>query len=320
MQGFDPKFRDFPDYLFTSTREIWERRGLMSRIQEYYHPDVTMRTPRGIGFGVQAVADLAMECLVAFPDRAMMGEDVIWSGTDRIGMLGSQRILSDATHRGSGPYGPANATTVRFREMADRYAKNNHISEEWRVMDSGAILRQLGLDPQNWARDQLTGSGPKSEPFRPELDEVGPYTGAGNANQWGAAFGTILEQIMMGELSVIPEQYDRACQMSYPGGKEVHGWAAADSFWLGLRAAFPSAEFIIHHRIGMEETLMPPRAAVRWSLTGRHDGWGAFGKPTGAHVHVMGISHAEFGPWGLRREWTLLDEAAVWLQIVKETG
>ena len=57
------------------------------------------------------------------------------------------------------------------------------------------------------------------------------------------------------------------------------------------------------------------RAALRWSLTGRHLGWGAFGAPTGAEVHVMGLSHAEFGPDGLRREWTLYDEAAVWMQI-----
>ena len=30
----------------------------------------------------------------------------------------------------------------------------------------------------------------------------------------------------------------------------------------------------------------------------------------------MGISHAEFGPRGLRREWTLYDEVAIWKQIV----
>jgi hypothetical protein len=70
----------------------------------------------------------------------------------------------------------------------------------------------------------------------------------------------------------------------------------------------------------VEDRLMPPRAALRWSLTGRHDGWGPFGRPSGAEVHVMGMSHAEFGPAGLRREWTLYDEAAVWMQIHCATG
>jgi len=91
-------------------------------------------------------------------------------------------------------------------------------------------------------------------------------------------------------------------------------------FWTKLRAAFPSATFSIDHQIGREDPLMPPRAAIRWSLTGKHDGWGAFGKPTGAEVHVMGASHVEFGPWGIRREYTLYDETSIWKQIAMKTG
>jgi hypothetical protein len=66
--------------------------------------------------------------------------------------------------------------------------------------------------------------------------------------------------------------------------------------------------------------MMPPRAAIRWSLRGKHDGWGVFGKPTGADVYVMGAAHAEYGPWGLRREYVLFDEVAIWKQIIMHTG
>jgi hypothetical protein len=89
---------------------------------------------------------------------------------------------------------------------------------------------------------------------------------------------------------------------------------------MALRAAFPSAAFRVEHRIGREDPRMPPRAAIRWSLHGRHDGWGAFGRPSGAEVYVMGMTHAEFGLWGLRREWTLIDETAIWKQILLHTG
>ena len=66
---------------------------------------------------------------------------------------------------------------------------------------------------------------------------------------------------------------------------------------------------------------MPPRAAVRLTLSGRHEGYGAFGKPTGAQVFVLGATHAEYGELisgasKLRREWTLYDETAVWKQIL----
>ena len=122
-------------------------------------------------------------------------------------------------------------------------------------------------------------------------------------------------RIMAADLRVIPEAYDRAVTLHYPGGRTDHGVAAADRFWMALRAAFPKAEFQVHHVIGRDDPFMPPRAALRWSLWGRHTGWGGFGTPTGAMVYVLGITHVEFGPWGLRREWTLYDETAVWKQI-----
>jgi hypothetical protein len=94
---------------------------------------------------------------------------------------------------------------------------------------------------------------------------------------------------------------------------------------MGLRAAFPNATFSIDHRIGRADPMMPPRAALRWGLWGRHEGWGAFGPPTGAQVYVMGASHAEFGCLTgsrpvIRREFTLFDETAIWKQILLHTG
>jgi hypothetical protein len=34
----------------------------------------------------------------------------------------------------------------------------------------------------------------------------------------------------------------------------------------------------------------------------------------------MGMTHAEWGPWGLRREVTLYDEVAIWKQILLQAG
>ncbi|MBY6162168.1 ester cyclase [Mameliella alba] len=320
MHGFTPESQDFPAFLLGATREIWEGRGLTARARAVYHPEVILRGAEGIQFGARAVAEDAMATLVSLPDRRLLGEDVIWSGHERVGMMGSQRILTLATHTGDGPLGPATGRSLQYREIVDSYAKRDQICDVWRVIDSGALLRQLGRTAEEWARSRLPDLDPETQPFSPRVDVTGPYTGQGNADQWGEGFGNLLTRVMEGDLSIIPDQYDRACQLHYPGGVQAHGCEAADRFWLGLRAALPSARFEIHHRIGMEEPLMPPRAALRWSLKGRHEGWGAFGKPTGADLFVMGISHAEFGPWGVRREWTLYDEAAVWTQIVAQTG
>ena len=134
------------------------------------------------------------------------------------------------------------------------------------------------------------------------------------------AWAETLTRIMDKDFTHILTSYDRAVIGDYSGSIQAIGREAVNRFWIGLRSSFPNATFKIHHQIGMDDTMMSPRAAIRWSLDGTHDGWGAFGRPTGAQVHVMGMCHAEFGPWGLRREFALYDEIAIWKQILLATG
>ena len=319
MRGFDNRFKDFPDYILGITKEIWEDRGVGVRMKDYYAPEVVVRTPLGVSLGEPAMTATTMATLVEFPDRVILGEDVIWSGTPEDGMLSSHRILSTATHSGPGPFGPPTGHRVTYRVIADCFAKDNQISDEWLVRDNGAILRQIGQSPEDWARARVE-TGQSGTPLTPDTDTAGPYSGAGNDHELGSTLAECLQRLMAAEFSLIPTAWDRACHLEYPGGQTHHGHAAADAFWLGLRSAFPSATFTVHHMIGREDPQMPPRAAVRWSLTGAHDGWGPFGRPTGAKVHVMGLTHAEFGPWGLRREYTIYDETAIWTQIIQATG
>lgn len=322
MQGFDPKFADLPDYILGITREIWEERGLAT-LRGYYADDIPVRSPSGIVIGNEAVIAATLATLAEFPDRQLMGEDVIWSGDETTGFLSSHRIISTATHAAEGIYGPASGIKLRYRVIADCAAKDNQIYDEWLIRDSGAVVRQLGIDPKHYAADEIARQGGPEQaqrPFTPAIDQVGRYLGAGNDDEWGQRYEAILQSLMAGDIAVVEREYDRAVGLELPGGVTGTSWADAEKFWLSLRSSFPSADFQIHHRIGRHDPLMAPRSAIRWSLTGTHDGWGAFGEPTGAPVHVMGISHADFGPWGLRREFVLLDETAVWKQILLHTG
>ncbi|NBR34872.1 MAG: nuclear transport factor 2 family protein [Rhodobacteraceae bacterium] len=327
MQGFDPKFADFPDYIIGITKEIWEDRGI-STLHKYYAPNIIVRSPGSVVIGNQGVIAATMATLAEFPDRTLLGEDVIWSGTPKTGMLSSHRLHSTATHSHGGVYGVATGTKLRYRIIADCHAKDNQINDEWLIRDQSAIVRQLGWDPKDYARDLIAREGgPEAcvRPFTPAIDVKGPYQGRGNDNEWGARYRDILERIMMADFSVIPQQYDRAALLAYAGGVDTLSHAGADQFWMGLRASFPNAEFTVHHQIGRDDAMMPPRAALRWSLHGLHDGWGSFGAPTGAEVHIMGASHVEFGALvggvpKVRREWALFDETSVWKQILLHTG
>ena len=322
MRGFDNRWKDFPDYIIGITKEIWEDRGLAT-LHDYYAPDIPVRSPGSIVIGNQDVIVATMATLAEFPDRTLYGEDVIWSGTPEEGMPSSHRLHSTATHTGDGVYGAATGKRLQYRIIADCHAINNQINDEWLIRDQGAIVRQLGWDPKDYAHDLIDREGgPEAcvKPFTPAIDQPGPYQGRGNDNEWGQRYADILTRIMGADLAVIPAEYDRACQLEYAGGISGMSHGDADKFWCGLRASFPSATFTIDHQIGRDDPMMPPRAAIRWSLQGKHDGWGSFGKPTGADVYIMGASHAEFGPWGLRREFTLFDETAIWKQIALKTG
>ena len=325
LSGFDPTWEDFPDYIIGITREIWEHRGI-GTLNHYYSADIPVRTPMGVQRGNQEVIASTMATVNEFPDRELFGEDVIWSGSPETQLLSSHRILTTGTHSRDGMFGKASGKRFQIRVIADCAAKDNTIFDEWLVRDYGALVRQFGMSPKRFANQLIKKEGGAKQcakPFTPATDVAGDYTGTGNDNPWGARYADILNRLMDKEFALIPVEYDRAVQTGYAGGVSGISHASVDEFWLGLRSSFPNATFKIHHQIGMDASMLPPRAAIRWSLDGLHEGWGAFGRPTGASVHVMGLCHAEFGPFGekgasIRREYALYDEIAIWKQILMQ--
>lgn len=318
MKGFSNRWKDFPDYIIGITREIWEDRGVAT-LDHYYAPNIPVRSPMGIQQGNVAVKASTMATINEFPDRELLGEDVIYSDDPDHGLLSSHRLLTKATHTRDGQFGPATGKHWVVRVIADCAAKNDTIYDEWLVRDYGGIVRQLGMNPRDYAAALIESEGgvaSATRPFTPDADVKGDYKGRGNDNEWGVAYATSLNRIMDHDFNHILADWDRAAIGEYPGAQTAYGRDEMVKFWIGLRASFPNATFTVHHQIGMDADMLSPRAAVRWSLDGLHEGWGTFGKPTGVPVHVFGMSHAEFGPWGLRREFALYDEVAIWKQIL----
>ena len=315
-------YGDLTKYILGITAEIWEGRDLAS-LRRHYAPDVLMRFPSGLLRGNQTVIDGTLATLAEFPDRQLLGDDVIWSGSEEDGYLSSHRVVTYGTHTGHGEFGPPTGRRFEIRVIADCHAKGEVIDDEWLVRDLGGIARQLGFDPAEHARWRIAREGGPDRchrPFDPRDDVTGPYTGRGNDDEWGARLAGILSRIMDGDIATIRRDYDRAARIHHWGSASGWSWDFAETGWMRLRSSFPSARFEPHHVIGRADPDRPPRAAVRWSLTGGHDGTGAFGEPSGAEVHVMGITHAEWGPHGLRREYSLIDEVSIWKQIHLHTG
>ena len=142
MQGFDQKFRDLPDYILKITYQIWEDKDVES-IRKYYAKGIPVRSPAGVVYGPDAVVKATYATLEEFPDRQLLGEDVIWIGNEHDGYLSSHRILTRATHLNDGVYGKATGKKLIYRVIADCACKDNQVYDEWLVRDQGAIVRQL---------------------------------------------------------------------------------------------------------------------------------------------------------------------------------
>ena len=158
MKGFDKKFKDLPDFILKITEQIWEGKDVES-IGEFYTKDIPVRSPFGVTYGNKPVIDATYATLKEFPNRQLLGEDVIWNGNDEIGYHSSHRILSKGTHLGEGFYGKPSGKNIYYRVIADCACKNNQVYDEWIVRDQGAMVRQIGYSPKEFAKIIIESEG-----------------------------------------------------------------------------------------------------------------------------------------------------------------
>ena len=323
MKGFAKQFKDLPDYILKITYQIWENRDVKS-IMQYYAENIPVRSPSGVIYGPEAVIKATNATLNEFPDRQLLGEDVIWIGDEENGFLSSHRILSKATHQNDGTYGPATGKKLVYRVIADCACRNNQVYDEWLVRDQGSIVRQIGIDPKTFAANQIQSEGGRKKcniPFNASTNIESKYVAPPQTSfDTGEDYGYILSNIMDNNSNIFQEGYDRAIRQEQAGGLTGYGRDNVEKFWMNLRSSFPDAKFTLEHCANLQENKQTNKSAIRWSLIGKHSGSGLFGAPTHTEVYVMGINHAEFSSKGIKNEWVLFDETAVWKQILLKTG
>ena len=320
MQPNVGAYRDVPDFIYGITREIWEDRGIGGKLDRYYAPDILLRAPTGLTISNNGVTAQTLQTLHQFPDRQLVGEDVIWTDGGDGSFLSSHKLISVMRHTGAGSYGPASGRTVRSRIIADCWVVNTVVTEEWLVRDQAAFARCVGLEPQQLAgqmvEQDLRSTGTVAF-FLPEHDQPGRYRPQIQQTPE-------IEKVITGyrrlwhakETAAIRDLYFHGASVAVPGGDTIYGHVDIDRFYLGYLASFPDGVFAIDSAIVNQDPGLPPRIALRWSLRGSHTGFGHFGPPSGAPVYVMGMSHIYLVDGLIRQEWVLTDEVAIWKQII----
>ena len=318
MKNFDNEFKNLKDYILKITYRIWEERGV-ERIRDYYGEKAPVKTPTSVSYSVEDVISSTWDILKMFPDRQLIGEDVIGSEDLPGTFYSSHRILSTATHLGDGFYGSPSGSKLTYRVVGDCICRENQVIDEWMVRDQSAIVKQIGLEPDQFARQLISKLKEKGSEI-PTAEEFvrrwtgppdsGPLTGA--AKNLAQTYQAVWEQ---SEFIALEKSHNRACQIHAPEGKVIYGRDQLIEFLTGYTKSFRKGSYRVHHWIVNEEEGKNTRIALRWSFSAEHTGFGSFGEPTGAPVVIMAITHAEMQEDLVVREYHAIDEISLWMQI-----
>jgi predicted ester cyclase len=319
MRGFDSEFTDLPHYIRVITDRIWEG-GRINDIERYYSDPCIVETPLSVSTAMSEVISGTKATLAMFPDRRLLAEDIIVSGDAHHGFLSSHRIISTMTHKGDGGFGQATGRVVHARTIADCVCKDNRIIHEWLVRDQAAIALAIGTTPQALATRWLKERGPWRKPV---ADPVAlPYRSEFSTDSIAVSYAAGIEHFSSQGLDAVKsnELYDEAVHQVIPGEKHQYGRVEVSHYWRSLFSAFSVNRFDIEHLAENSSAARGKRIALRWraSATHRADGpFGkAFGEATGRTVEIMGINHVEIVDGLVLREWVLIDEVALWMQIL----
>ncbi len=324
MQPRTPGYESVPDFIYGITREIWEDRGIGGKLQRYYAENCLVRAATGLASDNRDVTAQTLQTLHQFPDRQLVGEDVIWTAYEDGSFLSSHKLISVMRHQGSGSYGPATGRLVKSRIIADCWMLDGVVTEEWLVRDQAAFALCLGMEPLDLARQMVEQDLRRTGRvgfYLPELDKPGRYRPevqqAPEIELYAAGYRRLWQDK---ETAAVRDIYFHGANVSVPGGEIHYGHMDIDRFYLSYLAAFPDATFTLESATINRDPGQPVRVALRWSLRGTHAGFGHFGAPSGAPVYVMGLSHAHIVGGRVTAEWVLMDEVVIWKQIIAHTG
>lgn len=319
MRGFAAEFRDLDHYIRVITDRIWEGRRI-NDIRTYYSDPCIVETPMSVSTAVEDVISGTRATLAMFPDRRLLAEDVIQSGDDAHGFLSSHRIISPMTHLGDGSFGRATGARIHARTIADCVCKDNRIIHEWLVRDQAAIALQIGSTPRALAQQWLAQRGGWNKPV------AGPapagYVSHVSREPMAQAHAEGIAALLRreGDTAAL---YDDAAHLIGPGERSWYGQAEIAEFWRGLASSFRVTQCSIEHLVLQQDAARsgrPDRIALRLRAQSVHEPMTLddqrFGKGTGRPVELLGIVHAELLRGRVLRQWVLLDEVALWMQIL----
>lgn len=328
LPGFDDEFVDIVDYIIKITHRIWEQKDI-GLCQDYYSDCCPVHTVGGYSESVQTVMDNTLKTIAAFPDRSLIGENVVWRDMGEEGFYSSHRITSIMTNKGTSEFGPATGKTGRVTTIADCICFENRIVYEWLMRDNSFLIQQLGLDffdvvqykaksPADqrfltWRKteiERVREQKPSNKYRHPESDEAMNQF----ADKW---VNTFFNKKLFSHLKGF---YVVNAQVQWPGGRECTGLPGICGNLIQWLAQCPDAQATCDHVAVVpfddDGTI---DVAIRWSLVGK------FSPDSKELEHLRGLdyfilagTHFRVKNQLIQKEWTVFDEVDALTHLQRE--
>jgi predicted ester cyclase len=312
------------DYILGITFEIWEQRNV-DLIDQYYDADIAVYGLDGITRGARGMIDGTNAMLEAYPDRLLLVDDVIWSGSREDGYYSSHRIISPMTNKGPTLFGPATGKKVRILTIADCVVENGVITGEWLLRDNHALVVQLGHDPVECAQVVADRRSKESDEWMAEetarLCSAGVPGPADTLPAPETALSDFALQVLANSWKSGSDATTSAAYAPYVVAHRspielYSGRESVAAHYAGLRAAVEVDGITVDHVAVQPADEAALKVAVRWSASGRHVGDYLGVAATNRPVFLMGETHWRIESGRIAVEWTVFDGLGVLSQLV----
>jgi hypothetical protein len=329
LSGFDEEFVDIVDYIIRITHRIWEQKNV-GLCYKYYGDICPVFTLGGYSECVEQVVQSTLKTIAAFPDRSLIGENVIWKEEQDKTYYSSHLITSIMTNTGNSDFGLATNKTGRVTTIADCVCFENKIIKEWLVRDNSFLIAQLGINLIDAAIHfaKLVPNDTFNSWYREEFDRVrqkehrtslsvtdSHWTVDNFVQSWAQ---TIFNQK---QFSTLTHFYHVAAAHQWPGGRKSTGLAQISGTLIQWLAQCPDAKMTVDHIavVGFDEETID--IALRWSVAGTYTPHvDRLASLKGNDFFVLGCTHIRVRNQKIIKETTVFDEVSLYANIIRESG
>ena len=325
MKGFETQYKNIIDYIVRITYRIWEEKDI-GYINDTYSYDCRVWDEFGLQSGAEKIVADTVHTNNAFPDIRLFADEVIWAGDEDASFHTSHRTIITGTNTGYSKFSKPTGKSVRLFCIANCVAKNNEIYYENVVYDTAALIKQLGLNVNQVAKEiankgnigpfapDFKNSKPKritsqSKPISFEIPEK-----ISNIREFAyAVFNTIWNRRNFSAIDNVYSDdivFEGSTERKFKGKKQLR------SFIISMIASFPNLALSVEDIYWMGNEQDGYLVSVRWGAIGTHKGNGSYGPPTNKECYIWGITQWQIENNKIIKEWTAFNEFGILMQLL----